>query len=74
MVENSFEGYIALFIFYILLINYATYMDQNLIFGPNWVKNTIVPLIYMFNLINTPICNSISSLFLFVNLSDDSEF
>ena len=74
MVENSFEGYIALFIFYILLINYATYMDKNLIFGPNWVKNTIVPLIYMFNLINAPICNSISSLFLSVNLSDDSEF
>ena len=35
MVENSFKGYIGLFIFNILIINYATYMDQNLIFGPN---------------------------------------
>ena len=34
MVENSFEGYIGLFIFYILSINYAIYMDQNLILDP----------------------------------------
>ena len=35
MVENSFEMYINLFIFYIILINYTTYMDQNLIFWFN---------------------------------------
>ena len=46
MVENSFEGYIRLFIFYIILINYATYMDQTLIFGSNWLQNTIVSYIY----------------------------
>ena len=44
MVENSFEGYISFFILYIPLINYSTYMDQNLIFGPNWVKKNIVPI------------------------------
>ena len=33
MAENSFEGYIGLFIFYILLINYATFMSQILILG-----------------------------------------
>ena len=43
MVENSFEEYIRLFIFYIIPINYATYMGQILIFGPNWVQNTIIP-------------------------------
>ena len=43
MVENSFERYISLFIFYIIPINYATYMDQSLIFEPNWIQNTIVP-------------------------------
>ena len=35
MIENSFEGNIRFFIFYIIPINYAIYMDQNLIFGPN---------------------------------------
>ena len=35
MVENSFEEYISLFIFYIFPINYVTYMDQSLIFGPS---------------------------------------
>ena len=43
MVENSFEGYIGVFIFYIFLINYATFMDQILIFEPNWVQKTITP-------------------------------
>ena len=38
MVENSFEMYINLFIFYIILINYTTYTDQSLIFGPNGSK------------------------------------
>ena len=33
MIENSFEGYIGFFIFYIFLINYATFMNQILIFG-----------------------------------------
>ena len=33
MIENNFEGYIGLFIFYILPINYATFMDQIIIFG-----------------------------------------
>ena len=45
MVENIFEGYIGLFIFYIFLINYATFMSQILIFGPNWVQKTIIPFI-----------------------------
>ena len=30
--QNSFEGYIDLFTFYIILINYAIFMDQILIF------------------------------------------
>lgn len=34
--------YIGLFIFYILLIHYATYTDQSLIFESNRVQNTIV--------------------------------
>ena len=33
----KFEGYISLLIFYILPINYISYMDQNLIFRSNWV-------------------------------------
>ena len=40
MVENGFEEYIGLFIFYIISINYVTYMDQNLIFGLIWIQNT----------------------------------
>ena len=43
MVENSFEGYIGLFKFFIFPINYATFMDQILIFEPNWVQKTIIP-------------------------------
>ena len=46
--QNSFEGYIGLFTFYIILINYATFMDQILIFGPSWTQNTIVSKIYTF--------------------------
>ena len=34
MVENSFKGYIGIFIFYILLINYTIFMRQILIFLP----------------------------------------
>ena len=41
--QNNFERYIGLFIFYIISINYATFMGQILIFGPNWVQNAIVP-------------------------------
>ena len=33
MIENSFEYYIDLFIFYIIFINYTTFMNQILIFG-----------------------------------------
>ena len=43
MVENSFEDYIGFFISYILLINYAIFMGQILIFEPNWVQKTITP-------------------------------
>ena len=43
--QNSFKGYIGLFIFYILPINYATFMDQILIFEHNWDQNTIAPII-----------------------------
>ena len=47
MVENtqhSFEGYIYLFIFYILLINNVIFMGQILIFWLKWIQNTIVPI------------------------------
>ena len=44
MMENSFEGYIGLFIFYIISINYVTFMDQILIFWLNWVQKIIVPI------------------------------
>ena len=39
MVENSFKGYIDFFIFYIILINYAIFMDQILIFDPCLKEN-----------------------------------
>ena len=42
-IQNSFEVYIGIFTFYILLLNYATFMGQILIFGLRWVQNTIVP-------------------------------
>ena len=48
MVENtqkSFERYIGLFTFYIIFINYATFTGQILIFGSNWIQNTILPKI-----------------------------
>ena len=41
--QNSFEGYMSLFTFYILSFNYATFMDQILIFKPRWVQNVIIP-------------------------------
>ena len=51
----KFEGYIGLLTSYILPINYVSYMEQMLIFGPNWdqmlnfgpswAQNTIVPII-----------------------------
>ena len=53
MVENSFEGNIRFFIFYIIPINYAIYMDQNLIFGPSWIQNTIVPFFFLSYFPNT---------------------
>ena len=31
----KFEGYICLFIFYIIPFNYTRFMNQTLIFGPN---------------------------------------
>ena len=37
-----FEGYIGLFIFHIISINYATYIDQNLIFKLNQIQNIII--------------------------------
>ena len=46
-IQNSFEGYIGLFTFYIILINYTIFMDKILIFEVNWVQNTIVPYLYM---------------------------
>ena len=39
--QNSFEGYISLFIFYIIPINYTIFMDQILIFGSNWSKTQL---------------------------------
>ena len=44
MIENSFKGYISLFIFYIIPVNYAIYIDQNLIFGFSWIQNTIISI------------------------------
>ena len=35
MIENSFERHIGIFIFYIIPINYAIFIDQILIFGLN---------------------------------------
>ena len=34
MIKNRFEWYIGIFIFYFLLINYATFIGKILIFGP----------------------------------------
>ena len=45
--QNSFEGYIGLFTFYIIPINYATFMGQILIFGPNWIQNTIISILFV---------------------------
>ena len=39
--QNSFEWYIGLFTFYIIPINYATFMDQILIFGLNRFKTQL---------------------------------
>ena len=44
IIENSFEGYIGFFIFYIILIDYITFMDPILIFESNWFKRQF-PLI-----------------------------
>ena len=41
MVKNSFKWYIGIFIFYIIFINYAIYIYQNLIFGPNGSKSQL---------------------------------
>ena len=48
-IQNSFEGYIDLFKFYILPINYTTFMDQILIFEPSWIQNTILPFYFTEN-------------------------
>ena len=40
--QNSFERYIGLFTFYIIPINYITFICQILIFGHSWVQNTIL--------------------------------
>ena len=45
--QNGFEGYIGLFIFYILSINYITLIGQILIFGLSWIQNIIIPFLYM---------------------------
>ena len=50
MIENSFEWYIGLFIFYIILINYKTFMDQILIFGAQLNSKRNCPLFYHFTL------------------------
>ena len=42
-VQNSFEGYMGLFTFYIIPLNYATFMGQILIFEPKRVQNVIIP-------------------------------
>ena len=47
MVRNNFEGYIGLFLYYIIFINYTTFMDQILIFGPSSSK---IQLSLIFNL------------------------
>ena len=41
--QNSYEGYMRLFTFYIMPLNYATFMGQILIFEPKWVQNVIIP-------------------------------
>ena len=39
----KFEGYISLLTSHNLSINYGSYMNQMLIFGPIWAQNTILP-------------------------------
>ena len=46
MIENNFEGYISLLIFYILFINYVIFMGQILISG-QLVQKTII-LFYLY--------------------------
>ena len=50
MIENSFKGHIGIFIFYILPINYAIFIDQILIFGLSWIQKIIIPIDYYFNI------------------------
>ena len=38
----EFEGYIGFLTSYIISINYVSYMNQMLIFGPSWAQNTII--------------------------------
>ena len=45
MVENNFEEYIGLFIFYILPINYVIFIGQILNFWDK-VQKKIVPIFY----------------------------
>ena len=45
--QNSFEGYIGLFTFYIILINYATFIDQILIFKLSRIQNTLSQIEYL---------------------------
>ena len=49
--QNSFEKYIGFFIFYILSLNYVTFMGQILIFESSWIQNTIVSTLFMTNYI-----------------------
>ena len=37
------NGYFGILISYIISVNYVSYMDQTLIFEPNWAQNTIIP-------------------------------
>ena len=39
----KFERYIGLLTSYIISINYISYIDEMLFFGPSWAQNTIVP-------------------------------
>ena len=49
MVENSFEVYISIFIFYIIPIDYATFIGQILIFGSYGFKRQLSQIIFTSN-------------------------
>ena len=47
MIENNFERYIGVLIFYILSINYAIFMSQILIYGQRVQKTIILFYLYL---------------------------